>query len=372
MFHNLRILAEKHSVSLLSFIENEQELDKLEEIEGLGVKARTVLRRPVPVKDLLLSKPKEHWEYASADMRALVRSALAETHYDVVQAEFVQMGQHVPQDIQSLRILTEHEVHFANSWHDLRTESSYAMKIGKLYGGLSQFNYEIRMCRRFDRVVCMTEQDLSLLRSYIPSAKLKWIPIGVDSDYFQPRTPQPESSLIPRLLFVGNYRHPPNREAVLFFIQEVLPRLRSHFENAEFYVAGANSGFFDRSLLEASRSTRLLGYLPDIRAAYDRADIFVAPLRSGNGMRVKLLEAFSMGKAVVATRLAAAGFSAKPEEHLLLAESPEEFVVQIIRLLQDPTFKAKLGANARRMIREHYDWSVLRPHFLELVENRNG
>ena len=89
-------------------------------------------------------------------------------------------------------------------------------------------------------------------------------------------------------------------------------------------------------------------------------------------MRVKLLEAFSMGKAVVATRLAAAGFSVKEEEHLLLAETAEEFADQITRLLLNPNFRAQLGANSRRMIRENYDWNVLRPLFLELVENQNG
>ena len=89
-------------------------------------------------------------------------------------------------------------------------------------------------------------------------------------------------------------------------------------------------------------------------------------------MRVKLLEAFSMGKAVVATRLAAAGFSVKPGEHLLLAETAEEFADQITRLLLNPNFRAQLGENSRRMIRENYDWNVLRPRFLELVENRNG
>ncbi len=108
---------------------------------------------------------------------------------------------------------------------------------------------------------------------------------------------------------------------------------------SNFCVAGANTALFDRSLIEAGGGTHLLGYLPDIRSVYDQADIFVAPLRSGNGMRVKLLEAFSMGKAVVATRLAAAGFTFKPGEHLLLAETAEEFADQITRLLLNPSLQ---------------------------------
>ncbi len=121
------------------------------------------------------------------DLKTLVRDTLAKTHYDVVQVEFIQMGQHVPRDVPLFRILTEHEIQFANSWNAARTEPHCAAKIGKFYEWLSQFNYEIRMCRRFDRIVCMTEQDRSLLSSFIPPAKLRWIPIGVDSDYFRPQ-----------------------------------------------------------------------------------------------------------------------------------------------------------------------------------------
>ena len=251
MFHNLKILAEKHFVTLMSFIEQEQELENIHEIEALGVKVETVLRRPVPAQDLLLSKPREHWEYASTDLKTLVRDALAKTHYDVVQVEFIQMGQHVPRDVPLFRILTEHEVHFANSWNAVRTEPHCAAKIGKFYEWLTQFNYEVRMCRQFQRIVCMTEQDRSLLSSFVPPARLRWIPIGVDSDYFRPQIPQPVASPIPRLLFVGNYRHPPNREAVLLFVQKILPRLQSRVANVEFCIAGANTGLLNRSLLEA-------------------------------------------------------------------------------------------------------------------------
>jgi hypothetical protein len=75
---------------LFSFIENEQELERTKEIENLGVEVRTVLRRPVPNRNFLLTRPKEHWEYASSQMQALVLRTFSEAHFDVVQAEFVQ------------------------------------------------------------------------------------------------------------------------------------------------------------------------------------------------------------------------------------------------------------------------------------------
>jgi glycosyltransferase involved in cell wall biosynthesis len=151
-----------------------------------------------------------------------------------------------------------------------------------------------------------------------------------------------------------------------------MPRLQARHLNVEFNITGANTGLFDRSSVDACAPARILGYLPDVRTAYNDADIFVAPLHSGNGMRVKLLEALSMGKAVVATRLAVAGFSITPEEHLLLAETPQDFAFQVERLLSEPSLRARLGENARKLIKENYDWDVLRSQFLELVEDQDG
>ncbi|MFN8005701.1 MAG: glycosyltransferase family 4 protein [Terriglobia bacterium] len=371
MFHNLRILAERHRIFLVSFIEQEEELDQVGEIEKLGVHVKTVLRRPLPARDLLLSKPREHWEYASRELKTAVLQAFEKTRFDVVQAEYLQMGQHVPLQGPAFKILTEHEVHFDNAWNEVRAESRVIPKFRKYMEWLSQYRYEIQTCRQFDRVVCMTEQDRSVLSSYLPPSKLKWIPIGVDSNYFQPRALPTESTSLPQLLFVGNYRHPPNCEAVQFMAQEILPRLQAYYPKIQMVVAGANTGFLSDLSLKDQQTIRLVGYQPDIRTVYNPADIFVAPLHSGNGMRVKLLEALSMGMAVVATRLAIAGFSAIPEKHLLLAETPEEFTAQLLRLLQDPALRIQLGANARNMIREQLDWKVLGSQFLDVVENRN-
>ena len=113
----------------------------------------------------------------------------------------------------------------------------------------------------------------------------------------------------------------------------------------------------------------LSGFVDDLRASYENADIFVAPIRTGTGMRVKLLEAFSMGMPVVASTLATYGFSAKPEVEFLAADTPDFFAEQTVSLLKDAPKRYLLGSNARKLIRTKYDWNVLRPLFWDLVEN---
>jgi hypothetical protein len=133
MYHNLRILSERHSVTLLSFIEQEREVEHVPELERLGIEVRTVLRRPGRSKQLLIPKPREHDEYSSDEMHRLVRETMLARRFDVVQAEFIQMGQHVPAESRLLKILTEHEVQFANAHLEYRAESQPLLKAQKFY-----------------------------------------------------------------------------------------------------------------------------------------------------------------------------------------------------------------------------------------------
>lgn len=369
MFHNLKILSQKHQVTLLSFIESESEREYLPQLEELEIEVKTVLRRPSTANHLFVPKPREHDEYHSSQMAALVQETLAERPFDVIQAEFLQMGQHVPRHLPIFKILTEHEVHYANSYADFEAEAQLFAKVKKFYDWMVQLNYEIKVCQGFDRVVCMTEEDLKLLSEFVPSAKLRRIPIGVDSDYFQPHPSLPELPPPRRLLFVGNYRHTPNREAVYYFASEILPLIHRVVPDVEFWVVGANSDLLDRHAL--SGRIKVIGYVRDIRTSYQQAAVFVAPIRTGSGMRVKLLEAFSMGMAVVASPLATCGFPVKNEDHVLQALTAEHFSAQTIRLLQDPSLRLKLGSKARTMVREHYDWKVIESQFLELVESKH-
>jgi len=372
MFHNLKALSQKHKVSLISFIEAEHERQGISRIEDLGIQVKALLRRPSKARHLFVPKPREHDEYDSQEMAGLVQETLAQKRFDVIQAEFIQMGQHVSRSLPLLKILTEHEIQFANFYEDFNAEARPLWKAKKSYDWMVQLNYEVGICRRFNRVVCMTDQDKAVLSAFVPSTRLRTIPIGVDSDYFRPSTRTLEGSDAPRLLFVGNYRHTPNREAVYHFAKEILPRVQQVFPQAVFCVVGANTHLLDRRTLAETDRVQVVGYVEDIRAYYEEAQVFVAPIQSGNGMRVKLLEALSMGMAVVASPLASSGFSTMDEEYLLLASNPDEFGAQTLRLLNDPLLRERIGRNARKAITAHYDWKVIETKFLELVESGNA
>ena len=371
MYYNLKILASRHQVTLISFVEQEAERQRLDDLVSLGIEVKTVLRRAEPARHLWMPKPHEYDEFASVEFRAQVQQTLSARSFDVIQAEFFQMAQHVPLDVPALRILTEHEIIFSNCRSAFKAETNWWGKWVRGYDWLVQLNYEARVCRNFHRIACMTEEDRTTLSRFVSPSRLRAIPIGVDSSYFDPQQVAAEHSA-QRMLFVGNYRHPPNGDAVHFFVRQVLPRIRQEVPDAEFCIAGSNVNLLDQRIATHAEGVRVVGYVPDIRQCYRSAAVFVAPIFTGTGMRVKLLEALSMGMAVVVTPLAAQGFLAEHGQAMLTAEDAESFAKKAVELLRNPELRSSLGTNARRMIQERYDWSVIGRQFLDLVEDPDG
>jgi glycosyltransferase involved in cell wall biosynthesis len=224
---------------------------------------------------------------------------------------------------------------------------------------MQMLHYEIPVTRKFDRVVTMTPEDAAYLSSYSPSANIRPISIGVDSEYFHPLPEEAERPL--EVLFVGNFRHTPNVEAVSFLIRHVAPR----FPGIQFIFPGKNVP----SELVGGSNVSFPGYVPEIRTLYSRPNtIVLAPLFSGTGQRVKLLEAFSMGCPVVTTGVGAMGFPIRSGEEAILANTPDEFVDALRLLVESIEYRRKLGVQARRMIEEKFGWPRLAEEFLGVIE----
>src|SRR5262245_33235402 len=277
MYYNLKILASRHRVSLISFIEQEGEQQRVADLASLGIDVTTVLRQAEAERRLWMPQPREHHEFASPEFRARVQQTLNAKRFDVVQAEYFQMAQHVSPDLPVLRVLTEHEIIFSNYRSAFERESQLSRKCVRFYDWLVQLNYEARVCRNFHRIACMTDEDRAILGRFVAPSRLRTVPIGVDSAYFDPeKAPVKQSER--QMLFVGNYRHPPNRDAVCFFVREVLPLIRLEIPDAEFCIAGSNAHLLNPQVTQEVDGVRVAGYVPDIRTCYRSAALFVAPI----------------------------------------------------------------------------------------------
>src|SRR5580698_2165246 len=159
------------------------------------------------------------------------------------------------------------------------------------------------------------------------------------------------------LLFLGSFRHLPNQEALTWFLREVFPKVRAEEPRARVVIIGSDPPA--RHSLPEAEAIDLIGFVDDVREPLQRYALFVCPILSGSGVRVKLLEAFAAGIPVVSTRLGAEGLADKDGDLCALADDPQDFADRVVELLNDPVKAADMAARARAEIVEHRDTNAM-------------
>jgi glycosyltransferase involved in cell wall biosynthesis len=361
MFHNIRILARKHAVNVLSFVENKEEIELLKSVKPICESITAVQRIPDLSGHWFSLEPFMVREFGTPAMHDAVDNAVRTKNVDVIQCEYLQMAQYKRPGVFS--ILTAHETYSANAYNAFQTASDAIEKLRMFSRWMAMLNYEVRQCTAFDRVVTMTEDDANYLRSYARHADIRAIPIGIDADYFQPSRACVQGAPL-QFVFVGNFRHTPNVQAAEFLLTEIAP----HFPEIEMIIAGSHLP----EALQKKSYAIFPGYVADTRQLFHRPNtIFVAPLFSGTGQRVKLLEAFAMGAAVITTSLGAAGFPIQDGHQAMIADSPEQFRAAVSTVAASSELRSQLGDQARQMILDQFTWESIGRHFVELVEAAN-
>ena len=170
----------------------------------------------------------------------------------------------------------------------------------------------------------------------------------------------------PTLVFTGALDWHANIDAVEHFVRDLWPGIRAGHAGWKFQAVGRSPGAEWKARMEAEPGVEIHGSVPDIRPYLDRAAIVVVPLRAGGGTRLKILEALSMEKAVVSTRVGAEGLEIIAGEDYVVAETPAEWSEAIGELASDTALRRRMGACGRRRIEPRYGWDGL-AHKLERV-----
>jgi glycosyltransferase involved in cell wall biosynthesis len=357
MFHNIRLLALQHSVHVLSFVEDDNERKALDPLKAFCKSVTPVERHPDFGAHWFSLMPFMVREFGTPEMHKAVDDTIRAHKIDVIQCEYLQMAQYKRSGIFS--ILTIHETYSANAYRTFQAASDALEKLQMFSRWMAMLNYEISMCNAFDRVVTMTNEDAAFLRSYAHRANIRAIPIGIDAEEFRPRPDDGIEHPI-QIVFVGNYRHTPNIEAAEFLLNDIAPS----FPGIEFVIAGPH---LPERLGKPANAT-VPGYVADTRCLFHSPNaILAAPLFSGTGQRVKLLEAFAMGVPVITTSLGSAGFPIANRKHALIANNAAEFRSAVAELVASQPLRAQLGREGRQMILEHLTWDRIGKRFMDLV-----
>jgi sugar transferase (PEP-CTERM/EpsH1 system associated) len=212
--------------------------------------------------------------------------------------------------------------------------------------------FERRWVQRFPVCVAVSERDAAILREISPATEVHVVPNGVDSQSFAPSNNSRDSEM---LLFFGTLSYRPNIEGLVWFCQEILPRVRESKPNVRLEVVGLNP---PPEVTELGRlpGVHIIGFVSDIRPKLWEATMCIVPLHVGGGTRLKVLEALAAGCPVVSTTLGAEGLSLIDGEHLVIADTPEEFARRIVILLESSDLRHGLAEAGRRAIAQQYDW----------------
>jgi glycosyltransferase involved in cell wall biosynthesis len=259
--------------------------------------------------------------------------------------EFTQMAQYAADCAPARTILVEHDITFDLARQFLALEDTPQRR--DEYERWRRF--EIAAWGTVDRVAVMSEQD----RAIVQGAPAVALPNGVDLERYQPGAAPPEGG---RLLFIGSFAHKPNVMALEFFVNDVFPRLRGVTLHV---IAGANRERFPVAANLNQRGVEVDGFVADVRPAYQRAAIVIAPLVASAGTNIKVLEAMAMGKCVVSTTAGVNGLDLAPGEHFVLTNTADEMAQAIASLLADSAERGRLERNARNRVESMYSWDAI-------------
>ncbi len=219
------------------------------------------------------------------------------------------------------------------------------------------------MCRSFDGVVAVSDLDRQYMQTHYQAPRVFTIPTGVDTEYLAPRADEPEAN---RLIFVGSMDWLPNEDAILFFAQQVLPRIRRVIPDIQLSVVGRNPSPHLRQRLADEPAIELVGWVDDVRPFIARHALYILPLRIGGGTRIKVYEAMAMGKAIVSTSIGTEGLPVEHGREVWLADGAESFAEAVVHVLQDRTARQQLEGAARRFVEDHCSWDRAASTFAEI------
>lgn len=316
--------------------------------------------RPQLRRGFSLDPPAVRLEY-SPDLIAHCERVWQRQAPTIVQLEFSSMAQYVPlaRRFGAKVVCTAHNVAFLAQLRRAKAEPQVQRKLRRYLGALSLWHYERRMLATCDLVVTHNQADRLALQRLLPALHVEYVPSGIDLAHWQPNF---DASVEDRVLFVGNFQHPPNSDGALWLADKVWPLVLRERPQAQLILAGRGPTAAIQVL--AGPSLRVPGTLDDMRALYAQASVFVAPIFWGSGVRIKLLEALAAGIPIVSTQLAAEGLDVS--QSALLAERAPDFAAAIVRLLNDRPLRVRLGAAGPLVVQRDHDWHKLGARLAEL------
>lgn len=381
-YHILQELQREFDVTLVAFSRRGHQPDTASVARAAATLRRELseVMAPVPIsaeysfarklgnhaRSLVSRKPYIFYEYGDARFGEELRLALRRGSPELIHLDSMDLYRWLP----SLPMLPTTCTHHSVESELLRLEADHASN--PVVRGYIKHQADLvekierSVCPRLDLNVMTSEVDAVRLRALAPKARTTVIPNGVDVEFFQPA--EPAKAVAGRIAFLGPTYMYPNRDAVEFFLADAWPVIRKSYPESTLHLIGKNSND-DRARFESRPGVTCNGHVPDIRPHLAEAAVSIVPIRVGGGTRLKILDSWAMGKAVVSTSVGCEGLETVDGHNILIRDDPTDFAAAVLQVLRDRDLRNRLGHEGRRTVEQHYAWRVVGEKLISLYQN---
>lgn len=347
-----------HKITLLSLVKNNAERIYVSELERFCREVKIFKRpeKPWTLENILRTGLSLYpflviRNWAAGEKQAITQKLMNE-QFDLIHAETFYVMPHIPKT--SIPILLVEQTieylvysHYADEYSILPLRPLLYMDVAKMK------YWEKKFWTQASKVVAMSLQDKKIMLAENNKLEVDIVPNGVESEYFEETKYQRFKD--PVILYLGNFTWLQNREAVGILVKKIWPMIKTAIPAAKLWIIGKDAQKFFPNLDSGIRVEEV----QDVREAYQQASILVAPIYGGGGTRYKNFEAFASGLPVVTTSIGIRGLEARDGIEVIIRDDPWDIARTTIDLLNNPVLAKKLAQNAKKLVRDKYDWDPI-------------
>ncbi len=355
-YYQIKFLSKRHEILLFSLDENSCYRAEKDPLRDICKKVRVVKLSKLRIFFNLLvglfrDIPLQTAYYYSSDIKKEIIKEIEQFKPDLIYCQLIRAAEYV-RDIQSIPKIIDYVDVISKGLERRIKRTNIFWKLILTIEHKRALKYEKVVFDDFDERIIITTEDQGLLK-FEEKEKVKIIPNGIDSDYYKPIPFERKYDLF----FSGNLRYPPNVDASIFIVDEILPLLKLKIPNLKVLIAGAAPN--SKILSLQSETVDIKGWVDDVREYYKQAKIFLAPMQIGTGLQNKLLQAMAMKIPCITSELTRKGIVASTENVMLVADTPKEYADLIIKLLNDQKYADEIAELGYKFVKANYDWEQI-------------
>ena len=357
-------LAKEYEIIYLAYANLSIEQEKATELERRGIKTIAVndcriKKWTIPfylsvIMNFFSSKPYSTYYHIKKDFISKLKETIEQENPQLIHCEWTNLAPFLEYVDKIPTVITAHNIE-SDIWYRLASSGgnifsrmvgrNQAHKIEKLE---RQWYPKVNLC------IAVSDEDKKIIESYGASASI--VENGVDVNYYSQIVSEAEDYSI---AFTASFDTFSNQDGAYYFIEEIYPLIKQKQPHAKLKLIGKSPPERFWKYAQDDSSIFVSGTIPDIRTELSRALVSIVPLRIGGGTRLKILEALAMKKPVVSTSIGAEGLKVSNGSNILLADTPEDFALAVLKCLSDRHLRSILAENGWKLVNTQYDWSFL-------------